>query len=178
MGVSNRYALKLKLLVFKSDFNSREKNICGPFKSLIDAIEYLTTSEIFKYFMSITLEIGNFMNGSELIGFELEYLTKLSDVKDIKFGKPLLYHIKKEILKNKGEKECQDFMTNLAEFTLIPSSQLKNIGEGIDVLEEECKVFLGLVRLFKNYKESTREMVNNFLKEKVFRKHIPLKFIS
>ena len=86
--------IKLRLLAFKVNFEIKEKEICDPVWFLIEAIENLRQSTIFAKFLSLTLSIGNMMTKSNLIGFQLDYITKLVDHKDTtESRKSLLYHI-------------------------------------------------------------------------------------
>ena len=50
-------------------------------------------SKLFPKLLKLTLEIGNFLNASQAQGFQLDFLSKLSWVKDTVTKKTLLYHI-------------------------------------------------------------------------------------
>ena len=92
---------KLKLWAFKVDFKAMEKDICEPLKSLKEGIRSVKTSKLFPKLVKLTLEIGNFLNSSQAQGFQLDFLSKLSWVKDTVTKKTLLYHIIKVKMKNK-----------------------------------------------------------------------------
>ena len=84
---------KLKLWAFKIDFKVLERDICEPLKSLEQGILSVRRCEMFRRMMKMTLEIGNFLNQTNITGFQLDYLSKLSWVKDTVSKKSLLYHI-------------------------------------------------------------------------------------
>ena len=84
---------KLKLWAFKVDFKAMERDICEPLKSLTEGIKCVKSSKMFPKLLKLTLEIGNFLNASDAHGFQLDFLSKLSWVKDTVSKKTLLYHI-------------------------------------------------------------------------------------
>ena len=84
---------KLKLWAFKVDFKAMEKDICEPLKSLKEGMKSVRSSKLFPKLVKLTLEIGNFLNASDAKGFQLDFLSKLSWVKDTVTKKTLLYHI-------------------------------------------------------------------------------------
>ena len=62
---------RLKLWMFKLDFKAMEKDICDPFKSLMDSVNQIKKSDTFAVLISITLNLGNMLNSSQVKGFQL-----------------------------------------------------------------------------------------------------------
>lgn len=60
---------------------------------LKQGIELLKVNKTFKVILSTLRSVGNFLNGSHVKGFRLEYLSKVMEVKDTVHKHPLLYHI-------------------------------------------------------------------------------------
>ena len=86
---------KLKLWAFKVDFKAMEKDICEPLRSLKVGIKSVKNCDMFSKLLRLILEVGNFLNSSQVPGFQLDFLSKITWVKDTATKKPLLYHILK-----------------------------------------------------------------------------------
>ena len=86
---------KLKLWAFKVDFKAMEKDICEPLRCLKEGIGKVKSSQLLPKILKLTLEIGNFLNNSSVSGFQLDFLSKITWVKDTNTKKPLLYHMLK-----------------------------------------------------------------------------------
>lgn len=56
-------------------------------------MELLRANKTFKAILSTLRSVGNFLNGTPVKGFRLEYLGKVMEVKDTVHKHPLLYHI-------------------------------------------------------------------------------------
>lgn len=99
---------KLKLWAFKVDFKAMERDICEPLKSLTEGIKCVKSSKMFPKLLKLTLEMGNFLNASDAQGFQLDFLSKLSWVKDTVSKKTLLYHIIK--VSDRDHRDNNDYM--------------------------------------------------------------------
>lgn len=60
---------------------------------LKQGIELLKANKTFKVILSTLRSVGSFLNGNQVKGFRLEYLSKVMEVKDTVHKHPLLYHI-------------------------------------------------------------------------------------
>jgi hypothetical protein len=56
-------------------------------------IESLQTNKTFRCILTTLLSIGNFLNGAEAKGFQIEYLAKVPEVKDTVHKHSLLHHL-------------------------------------------------------------------------------------
>lgn len=70
-----------------------QKEIAEPLMDLKQGIELLKLNKTFKVILSTLRSVGSFLNGSQVKGFRLEYLSKVMEVKDTVHKHPLLYHI-------------------------------------------------------------------------------------
>lgn len=70
-----------------------QKEIAEPLMDLKQGIELLKVNKTFKVILSTLRSVGSFLNGSQVKGFRLEYLSKVMEVKDTVHKHPLLYHI-------------------------------------------------------------------------------------
>lgn len=65
-------------------------------EALIDlkqGIEGIIKNKTFNIILATLLSIGNFLNGTESKGFQIEYLSKVPEVKDTTHKHSLLYHL-------------------------------------------------------------------------------------
>lgn len=71
-------AARLKLWAFKLDFEISEKEIAEPLMDLKQGLELLKANKTFKCILSTLLEVGIFLNGQPVKGFQIEYLAKVN----------------------------------------------------------------------------------------------------
>lgn len=60
---------------------------------LKQGIAGLQKNKTFKILLSVLLSVGNFLNGSDAKGFQVEYLSKVPEVKDTVHKHSLLHHL-------------------------------------------------------------------------------------
>ena len=68
---------RLKLWIFRLDFEEMEEAIVSPLKSLSNAINHVKRSKLFAQLMSHVLAVGNCLNRTDCEGFHLEFLNKV-----------------------------------------------------------------------------------------------------
>ncbi|XP_077444798.1 FH1/FH2 domain-containing protein 1 isoform X2 [Stigmatopora argus] len=93
LGEIPHLSSRLHLWAFVQDYDSLEQEIAKPLFYLKQAMEQLAGSQTFKHVLATVLAIGNFLNGCKARGFELSYLSKLSQVRDTRSRQPLLHHV-------------------------------------------------------------------------------------
>jgi len=152
---------KLKLWAFKVDFKAMEKDICEPLLSLKEGLRAVQKSEIFFQYMNLLLEIGNFLNCSNASGFQLDFLSKVTWVKDTVHKKPLLYHVVKEV--SKSNPESGDLSKEFAALQIVSRTDFELLQNNLRDMEEECKSSLGYINLGRNYSTDTKGLVSTFL---------------
>ena len=64
---------------------------------------------------------------------------------------------------NETEQALDQLTSDLNYFLLLKQKNYMNLQSNLQEIEDECKIFLGLVNLSKNYKEETREIFLSFL---------------
>lgn len=60
---------------------------------LKQGMEDIQKNPTFRIILSILLSVGNFLNGTESGGFQLDYLSKVPEVKDTVHKHSLLHHL-------------------------------------------------------------------------------------
>ncbi|VEL38951.1 unnamed protein product [Protopolystoma xenopodis] len=84
---------RLELWLFRLDYDSIESEVSEPLMDLKQGMKEITNSKTIRYILSTLLTIGNFLNNSSLRGFNLDYLSRLPEVKDTKNKNSLLHHV-------------------------------------------------------------------------------------
>lgn len=74
-------------------FSVLQKEIAEALMDLKQGIELLKVNKTFKAILSTLRTVGSFLNGCQVKGFRLEYLSKVMEVKDTVHKHPLLHHI-------------------------------------------------------------------------------------
>ena len=152
---------RLKLWAFTLDFELMEEDITYPLKCLKDGIDRIKTSKTFSLMMSHILAVGNVLNRTDCEGFQLEYLSKLKDVKDTDTKKTLLHHIMRNILDN--ESELKDLAQEFVEFRIVSRTNFEEVQTNLESMEKECKRSIGYLKLAARYDPDTHQLVRDFL---------------
>ncbi|CAL1299911.1 unnamed protein product [Larinioides sclopetarius] len=87
--------IKTAILKMDSTIMNREgiEEVAEPLMDLKQAIKEIETSETFRVILSTLRSVGNFLNGVEIKGFHIEYLSKVPEVKDTVQKHSLLHHL-------------------------------------------------------------------------------------
>ncbi|XP_045509567.1 uncharacterized protein LOC123705047 isoform X2 [Colias croceus] len=133
----NELPSRLKLWVFKLDFDNLEKEIAEPLMDLKQGIELLKANRTFKVILSTLRSVGSFLNGSQVKGFRLEYLSKVMEVKDTVHKHPLLYHIC-EMIKEKFS-DTTDFFSEVGPVIRASKVDFDVLSNNLLKLEADCK---------------------------------------
>nr|XP_042911560.1 FH1/FH2 domain-containing protein 3-like [Parasteatoda tepidariorum] len=84
---------RLRLWAFRIDYESLEKEVAEPLMDLKQAIKEIESSDTLRVILSTLRSVGNFLNGVEIKGFHIEYLSKVPEVKDTVQKHTLLHHL-------------------------------------------------------------------------------------
>lgn len=133
----NELSSRLKLWVFKLDFDNLEKEIAEPLMDLKQGIELLKANRTFKVILSTLRSVGSFLNGSQVKGFRLEYLSKVMEVKDTVHKHPLLYHICEMIIEK--FQETTDFFSEVGAVIRASKVDFDILHTNLQKLEADCK---------------------------------------
>ena len=93
--------MKLRFYIFKIDFPAAEEFISRSFRLLKNETESLKKNKQFIKLLSVVLETGRVFEKKEIIGFEVDFLGELDQIKDPISKQTLLFHI----IKQMSEKE-------------------------------------------------------------------------
>lgn len=93
LGSIPELTARLSLWKFNHQFQALEEELADSLMELKMAIEEVKTSNTLKKIVGSLLCIGNTLSGKNDKAFNLEYLTRVVDVKDTLHKTPLLVHI-------------------------------------------------------------------------------------
>ncbi|XP_046977096.1 uncharacterized protein LOC124543098 isoform X2 [Vanessa cardui] len=133
----NELSSRLKLWVFKLDFDNLEKEIAEPLMDLKQGIELLKANKTFKVILSTLRSVGSFLNGNQVKGFRLEYLSKVMEVKDTVHKHPLLYHICEMIIEKFPD--TTDFFSEVGPVIRASKVDFEVLSANLLKLESDCK---------------------------------------
>ena len=152
---------RLKLWAFKVDFKAMERDICEPLVALREGMKAVKTSETFAGLMAVVLAMGNTLNRSNVGGFQLDYLSKLSWVKDTASKHSLLHHVTQVLMSQ--QPDMADLSKEFSSLNTVARTDYELLASNLAGMEEECKTSLGYLRLSHVLLPDTRELVSTFL---------------
>ncbi|CAG9558815.1 unnamed protein product [Danaus chrysippus] len=133
----NELSSRLKLWVFKLDFDNLEKEIAEPLMDLKQGIELLKVNKTFKVILATLRSVGSFLNGTQVKGFRLDYLSKVMEVKDTVHKHPLLYHICEMIIEKFPD--TTDFFSEVGPVIRASKVDFEVLSSNLVKLEADCK---------------------------------------
>lgn len=129
---------RLRLWAFRLDFDILEKEMGEQLMDLKNAMEEIERSETFKQILSALLAMGNFLNGSDAKGFQLDYLTKVPEVKDTVHKHSLLHHLAQTIVEKYPD--SSDLYSELGSVTRASRVDYELLLKGLVKMESDCKL--------------------------------------
>ena len=129
---------RLRLWAFKMEFEVTEREVCEPLMDLKIGIESLMKNQTFKVILSVLLSVGNFLNSTQCKGFQLDYLSKIPEVKDTVHKHSLLYHMTYWVLEQFPG--CSDMYSELGPITRSSRTDFEELEKTLTRLESECKL--------------------------------------
>lgn len=140
---------RLKLWAFKLDYEVSEKEIADPLMDLKQGLELLKANKTFKAILATLLKIGNFLNGSPVKGFQIEYLAKVPEVKDTVHKHSLLHHLCHMVMETCPE--TTDLYSEIGPITRASKADFSDIAHNISQLENECKASWDRLKLIAKH---------------------------
>jgi len=137
MGSISELYSRLKLWLFKLDYETIESEIGEPLSDLMKGIEELRRNKTFKYILTTLLSIGNFLNGSEAQGFTIEYLSRVTDVKDTVHKHTLLHHLGNIVIEKFPD--ATDLYSDIGAISRCSKVDWDELVVKLDGLELDCK---------------------------------------
>ncbi|CAH1113145.1 unnamed protein product, partial [Psylliodes chrysocephalus] len=144
---------RLKLWAFKLDFENSEREIAEPLMDLKQGFEVLRVNKTFRGILSTLLSIGNFLNGNEVKGFQIEYLAKVPEVKDTVHKHSLLHHLCHIVMEKFPD--ATDLYSEIGAITRASKIDFDELALNIQRLESDCKASWDHLKLIAKHDGST-----------------------
>ncbi|XP_066909564.1 FH1/FH2 domain-containing protein 1 isoform X3 [Halyomorpha halys] len=128
---------RLKLWAFKLDYENSEKEIAERLMDLKQGMETLKVNKTFRAILGTLLSIGIFLNGSEVKGFQIEYLAKVPEVKDTVHKHTLLHHLCHMVMEKFPD--ATDLYSEIGAVTRASKVDFEELASNIQKMEQECK---------------------------------------
>uniref|UniRef100_A0AC35GIT8 Uncharacterized protein n=1 Tax=Panagrolaimus sp. PS1159 TaxID=55785 RepID=A0AC35GIT8_9BILA len=162
---------RLKLWLFMLDYQNIEKDVAESLMELNNAMKEIEESETFKVAMGMLLSIGNALNGSEIKAFQLDYLSKASEVKDPVHKYPLTHHLAEYMIDHYPE--GTDLYTEFGAVSRSAKIDFEAVLDNLKKMEIDCKNCWTYVAKIsqKDNNSNMKNKVNTYLNEVAERIH-------
>ncbi|BET03489.1 Hypothetical protein2 [Nesidiocoris tenuis] len=144
---------RLKLWAFKSDYENLEREIAEPLMDLKQGMETLRSNRTFKAVLGTLLSIGIFLNGSEVKGFQIEYLAKVPEVKDTVHKHTLLHHLCHMVMEKFPD--ATDLYSEIGAITRVSKVDFDELAANITKMEQECKASFDYLKVISTHDGTT-----------------------
>ncbi|XP_047477438.1 FH1/FH2 domain-containing protein 3-like isoform X9 [Penaeus chinensis] len=128
---------RLKLWIFKLDYDNMEKEVAEPLMDVKQGTEDLMKNHTFKTILAVLRAIGNFLNGTECRGFHIDYLSKVPEVKDTVHKHSLLHHLCHMVIEKYPD--TSDLYSEIGSITRASKVDFEELAKNIVKMEIECK---------------------------------------
>ncbi|CAG7837287.1 unnamed protein product [Allacma fusca] len=128
---------RLKLWAFKLDYENLEKEVAEPLMDLKQGVEALEKNKTFRCILTTLLCIGNFLNGAEAKGFQIEYLVKVPEVKDTVHKHSLLHHLCHMVIEKFPD--STDLYSEIGPVTRASRVDFDELATNLAKMETDCK---------------------------------------
>ena len=140
---------RLRLWSFKMEFEVLEREVCDPLMDLKIGLEAIEKNSTFKAVLNVLLTIGNFLNGSESKGFQLEYLSKVPEVKDTVQKHSLLYHMTYWVMETYPN--SSDLYSEMGPLIRASRTDFEDLQKTLKRMEYECKNAWDYFKIINKY---------------------------
>ena len=128
---------RLRLWAFRLDYDIIEREVAEPLMDLKQSVVEIEKSETFKVILGTLLSIGNFLNGVEAKGFQIEYLSKIPEVKDTVYKHSLLHHLCHLVIEKYPK--TTDLYSEFGSVSRASKVDFDELAKNLQRMEKECK---------------------------------------
>ncbi|XP_062342559.1 FH1/FH2 domain-containing protein 3 isoform X7 [Osmerus eperlanus] len=156
---------RLQLWAFKMDYEVTEKEVAEPLQDLKEGMEQLEKNKTLRYILSTLLAMGNFLNGTNVKGFELSYLEKVPEVKDTVHKQSLLHHACTVVVENFPQ--STDLYSEIGAITRSAKVDFDQLQENLIQMERRCKASWDHLKVIAKHemKPTLKQKMSDFLKD-------------
>ncbi|XP_063735535.1 FH1/FH2 domain-containing protein 3 [Eleginops maclovinus] len=156
---------RLQLWAFKMDYELIEKEVAEPLQDLKEGMDQLEKNKTLRYILTTLLAIGNFLNGTNAKGFELNYLEKVPEVKDTVHKQSLLHHACAIVVEKFPD--STDLYSEIGAITRLTKVDFDQLQDNLAQMERRCKASWDHLKVIAKYemKPALKQKMSDFLKE-------------
>ncbi|CAF1646909.1 unnamed protein product, partial [Adineta ricciae] len=155
---------RLKLWLFKLDFDNIELEIAEPLMDLKNGMKNLKENTTLRHILEVLLAIGNFLNGADSVGFQLDYLAKVPEVKDTIQKHSLLFHVCNLVVEKYPD--TTDLYSEIGEITRCSKIDFDELELKLTKLENDCRAaFDHLKAISKHETPQIKTKLTEFLSD-------------
>ncbi|CAF3328465.1 unnamed protein product [Rotaria sp. Silwood1] len=140
---------RLKLWLFKLDFDNIELEIAEPLMDLKNGMKNLKENITLRRILEVLLAIGNYLNGIESIGFQLDYLAKVPEVKDTIQKHSLLFHVCNIVVEKYPD--TSDLYSEIGQITRCSKVDFDELELKLNKLETDCRASFDHLRAISKH---------------------------
>ncbi|CAF4346893.1 unnamed protein product, partial [Rotaria sp. Silwood2] len=140
---------RLKLWLFKLDFDNIELEIAEPLMDLKNGMKNLKENITLRHILEVLLAIGNYLNGIESIGFQLDYLAKVPEVKDTIQKHSLLFHVCNIVVEKYPD--TSDLYSEIGEITRCSKVDFDELEIKLNKVENDCRASFDHLRAISKH---------------------------
>ncbi|XP_051949414.1 FH1/FH2 domain-containing protein 3 isoform X3 [Xyrauchen texanus] len=156
---------RLQLWAFKLDYETTEQEVAEPLQDLKEGMDQLEKNKTLRYILSTLLAIGNFLNGSNAKGFDLNYLEKVPEVKDTVHKQSLLHHVCSIVVDSFPD--STDLYSEIGALTRSAKVDFDQLQENLTQMEWRCKASWDHLKVIAKHemKPALKQKMSDFLKD-------------
>lgn len=156
---------RLQLWAFKMDYELIEKEVAEPLQDLKEGMEQLEKNRTLRYILTTLLAIGNFLNGTNAKGFELNYLEKVPEVKDTVHKQSLLHHACAIVVEKFPD--STDLYSEIGAITRLTKVDFDQLQDNLAQMERRCKASWDHLKVIAKHemKAALKQKMSDFLKD-------------
>uniref|UniRef100_A0A914M0X7 FH2 domain-containing protein n=1 Tax=Meloidogyne incognita TaxID=6306 RepID=A0A914M0X7_MELIC len=162
---------RLRLWLFMLDYQNVEQEVADALMEWNNAMKQVEESKTFRAAMGMLLAIGNALNGTDIKAFQLDYLSRASEVKDPVHKYPLTHHLAEYMIDHYTE--GSDMYSELGSVSRSSRLDFEAFFDNLKKMEQDCKNCFDYVAKIsqKDNNSSMKKKVNDFLTEVAERIH-------
>ncbi|XP_072316670.1 FH1/FH2 domain-containing protein 3 isoform X2 [Eucyclogobius newberryi] len=156
---------RLQLWAFKMDYELMEKEVAEPLQDLKEGMDQLEKNKTLRHILTTLLAIGNFLNGTNAKGFELNYLEKVPEVKDTVHKQSLLHHACAIVVEKFPD--STDLYSEIGAITRLTKVDFDQLQDNLAQMERRCKASWDHLKVISKHemKAALKQKMSDFLKD-------------
>ena len=156
---------RLRLWAFRLDYDQMEREVAEPLMDLKQAIGELEKSKTFRFILGTLRSIGSFLNGVEVKGFQIDYLSKVPEIKDTVHKHSLLHHLCQIVMEKCPD--SGDLYSELGAVSRASKVDFDELGKNLQKMKQDCKASWDHLKVISKHDGSSpmKVKMSDFLTE-------------